>query len=244
MLRRATAGALVAVAMVSLAAIGYASSRTLLGYTYGYQYQYCTDPAQDQYCSTTTSTTTTTTPTTTSTSTTTTSSTSTRSTTSTSSSSSTSTSTTTRSTTSTSSSSSSTSTTTPKPGKGCGDKNHPHDRRYQCAVSVNDVAKYEGNSGFTLYNFTISLSAAPVDKVTLRYWVQSESAVAGRDFVPVAGTVNVTFNPGVKSKTYTVKVIGDRIREQNERFFFNLAGVSSNAYFVKYQGKGTILNDD
>jgi hypothetical protein len=52
--RRAVAGALVALAMASLAAIGYASSRSLLGYTYGYQYQYCTNPSQDQYCTTTT----------------------------------------------------------------------------------------------------------------------------------------------------------------------------------------------
>jgi hypothetical protein len=111
-------------------------------------------------------------------------------------------------------------------------------------VSVNDVTKYEGNSGYTLYNFTISLTDVPINTITLRYWVQSESAVAGSDFVPVPGTVNVTFNPGVKTKTYTVKVKGDRVRELNERFFFNLAGVSSNAYFVKYQGKGTILNDD
>ena len=222
--------------MVSLAAIGYASSRSLLGYTYGYQYEYCTNPAQDQYCSTTTSTTSTTTPTSTSTSTT--SSTSTR-TTSTSSSSTTST-----STSSSSSSSTSTTTTTPKPGKGCGDKNHLHDRRYQCQVSVNDVTKYEGNSGYTAFNFTISLSDVPINTVTLRYWVMSESAVAGSDFVPVPGTVNVTFSPGVKAKTYTVWVKGDRVRELNERFFFNLAGVSSNAYFVKYQGKGSILNDD
>jgi uncharacterized protein len=111
-------------------------------------------------------------------------------------------------------------------------------------VSVNDVTKYEGNSGYTLYDFTISLTAAPINTVTLRYWVQSESAVAGSDFVAVPGTVNVTFNPGVKSKTFTIKVKGDRVRELNERFFFNLAGVSSNAYFIKYQGKGTILNDD
>ena len=52
------------------------------------------------------------------------------------------------------------------------------------------------------------------------------------------GTVSVTFNPGVTSKTYTVKVIGDRKREQNERFFFTSRGLSSNAYFVEYQGKG------
>ena len=237
-MRRVTAGALVVVAMVSLAAIGYASSRSLLGYSYGYEYQYCTDPAQDQYCSTTTSTTSTTTPTTTSTSTSSSSSSSTSTTTRSSSSTSTSTST------STTSSSSSTTTTTPKPGKGCGDKNHPHDRRYQCKVSVNDVTRYEGNSGYTAFNFTISLSDVPINTVTLRYWVMSESAVAGSDFVPVSGTVNVTFSPGVKAKTYTVWVKGDRARELKERFFFNLAGVSSNAYFVKYQGKGSILNDD
>src|SRR2546423_2909767 len=63
--RRTVAGALVALAMASLAAIGYASSRTLLGYTYGYQYQYCTNPSQDQYCSTTGSTASTSTTTTT-----------------------------------------------------------------------------------------------------------------------------------------------------------------------------------
>jgi hypothetical protein len=113
-------------------------------------------------------------------------------------------------------------------------------------VSVNDVTRYEGNSGYTAFNFTISLSDRPINTVTLRYWVMSESAVAGSDFVPVPvpGTVTVTFSPGVKTKTYTVWVKGDRIRELNERFFFNLAGVSSNAYFVKYQGKGSILNDD
>ena len=119
-----------------------------------------------------------------------------------------------------------------------------HDRRYQCQVSVNDVTKYEGNSGYTAFTFTVSLSDRPINTVTLRYWVMSESAVAGSDFVPVPGTVNVTFSPGMKAKTYTVWVKGDQVRELNERFFFNLAGVSSNAYFVKYQGKGSILNDD
>jgi Calx-beta domain len=63
--RRAVAGVLVALAMASLAAIGYASSRSLLGYTYGYQYQYCTNPSQDQYCSTSTTTSTSTSTTTT-----------------------------------------------------------------------------------------------------------------------------------------------------------------------------------
>src|SRR5207237_4088962 len=117
--------------------------------------------AQYQYCSTTTSTVSTTTTSSTSTT-----SSTTRPTTSTSTS--TTSSTTTRPTTSTSSSSTSTSTTTPKPGKGCGDKNHPHDRRYQCKVDVNDVTKNEGNSGYTNFNFTISLSDFPINTVTLR----------------------------------------------------------------------------
>ena len=45
---------------------------------------------------------------------------------------------TTSTTTSTSTSTSTTSTAT-KPGKGCGDKNHLHDRRFECKVTIASV---------------------------------------------------------------------------------------------------------
>src|SRR5437667_8113849 len=53
---------------------------------------------------------------------------------------------TTSTTTTTSSSTSTTTTTTPtttKPGKGCGDKNHLHERRFECNVKIADFAAKE-----------------------------------------------------------------------------------------------------
>src|SRR5438270_12930658 len=51
-------------------------------------------------------------------------------------------------TTSTTTTTSSTTTTTPtttKPGKGCGDKNHLHERRFECKITISDVSKKEGD---------------------------------------------------------------------------------------------------
>src|SRR2546423_5368324 len=50
--------------------------------------------------------------------------------------------------------STSTSTTTPtetRPGKGCGDKNHLHERRFECKVAVSDASGKEGDSGTTAF---------------------------------------------------------------------------------------------
>src|ERR1051326_5551014 len=50
-------------------------------------------------------------------------------------------------TTSTSTSTSTTTTTTPtntKPGKGCGDKNHLHERRFECKVVISGTSAKEG----------------------------------------------------------------------------------------------------
>jgi hypothetical protein len=250
LLRRGSAAALVVLALATLASLGYAGAKKLG--VLQYNYQYCTTPSQYQYCSTSTSTTTTTTPTSTSTSTIT-SSTTTPTTTSTSTITST---TTTPTTTSTStitstSTSTSTSTTTPtstKPGKGCGDKNHLHDRKAECKVVIFDVAKKEGKAGTTTtFVFTVTLSAQAIDPVTVSYKTADGTAKSGDlvtnpDYVPTSGTL--TFPAGSSSKTITVSVIGDKLKEPNETFFMNLFNLSPNAYFGDSQAIGTIQNDD
>ena len=130
-----------------------------------------------------------------------------------------------------------------KPGKGCGDKNHLHDRRFQCKASVNDVSQNEGNSGTTSFVFTVSLSDSPVDTVTLVYATANGTALAGSDYVPVAGTT-LTFPAGVSALSVTVPVIGDTTREANEAFYVNLSNPSANALILDGQGVGTIVNDD
>jgi large repetitive protein len=148
-------------------------------------------------------------------------------------------------TTSTSTSTSTTTTTTPtitKPGKGCGDKNHLHDRRFECKVTISSVSKKEGNSGTTAFVFTLAVSGTPLSTVTVDWATGGGTAPAVTDYLPANGTVS--FAPGVTTKTVTVQVVGNTIPEPDETFFVNLSNPSPNAYLGNTQGVGTILNDD
>src|ERR671936_2263097 len=120
-------------------------------------------------------------------------------------------------TTTTSTSSSTTSTTTPtvtKPGKGCGDKNHLHERRFECKVDISDVQAKEGKSGTTAFTFVVSLSGNPLSPVTVDYASAPGTATTPSDFQAVSGTL--TFPASVSTRTITVSVVGDRVRERNE----------------------------
>jgi hypothetical protein len=148
-------------------------------------------------------------------------------------------------TTTTSTSTSTTTTTTPtttKPGKGCGDKNHLHDRRFECKITISDVSKKEGNSGTTAFAFTVSVSGSPLSTVTVDWATGGGTASPVIDYVPANSTLS--FAPGVTTKTVTIQVVGDTVPEPNETFFVNLSNPSPNAYIVDPQGVGTILNDD
>jgi hypothetical protein len=147
--------------------------------------------------------------------------------------------------TSTSTSTSTTTTTTPtstKPGKGCGDKNHLHERRFECKVVISNVTKKEGNSGLTTFSFPVTLSAAPLSTVTVDWATADGTALVGLDYLSASGTV--TFPAGVTTRTINVSVIGNALLEPNETFYVNLSNPSANAYLGDTQGVGTIVNDD
>jgi Calx-beta domain len=145
-------------------------------------------------------------------------------------------------TTTTSTSTSTTTTTTPtitKPGKGCGDKNHLHDRRFECKVVINDASVKEGKAGTTTtLVFTVSLSGQPDSPVTVDYATANGTATAGSDYLPTSGTLG--FPVGVSTRTITVTVIGDGFQEPSETFALNLSNPSANAYLGDSQGLGTI----
>jgi hypothetical protein len=130
-----------------------------------------------------------------------------------------------------------------RPGKGCGDKNHIHDRKYQCKVSVSDASVKEGNSGTTPMVFTISLSDFALSTVTVIYSTANGTALFPSDYLPTVG-VALSIPEGASSATVPVSVVGDTVREPNEIFYVNLDSVSDNAYIGDGQGVGTILNDD
>jgi hypothetical protein len=148
-------------------------------------------------------------------------------------------------TTTTTTTTSTTTTTTPtetRPGKGCGDKNHLHERRFECKVDIASVTKKEGKNGKNAFSFTVTLSDSPADPVTVDFSTASGTAAAGTDFLATAGTL--TFLQGITARTITVYVLSDAAAESNETFSVNLANVSPNAYIGIGQGLGSILNDD
>ena len=108
-------------------------------------------------------------------------------------------------------------------------------------ISVNDATVIEGNSNTVALTFTVSLSAASAQAVTVDYATANNSAVAPSDFAGVAGTL--TFAPGETSKLVTVLVNGDTTPEFDETLFLNLSN-PTNATFIRNQGVGTIRNDD
>lgn len=110
-------------------------------------------------------------------------------------------------------------------------------------ISINDVSKAEGNGNKTTqFIFTVTLSAAYDQAITVNYATASGTATAGSDFATKNGTL--TFAPGVTSMTITVLVNCDNTKELDEKFYVNLSGASSNSLLFDSQGLGTIQDDD
>src|SRR5439155_1405462 len=109
-------------------------------------------------------------------------------------------------------------------------------------IAINDVTVTEGNGGTTNAIFSVTLSAASSQTITVDFATADDTAtVADNDYVAASGTV--TFVPGVTSQPVTVTVNGDTKFEPNETFFVNLSN-PVNATISDNQGAGTIVNDD
>ncbi len=111
-------------------------------------------------------------------------------------------------------------------------------------ISIGDVTKAEGKKGrTTLFTFTVTLSAAYDQAVTMSYRTANGTATTGDgDYVAKTGTL--TFASGETSKTITIEVKGDDKKETDEYFSLDLSGLSSNGLFTKNRGYGLIQNDD
>ncbi|MBT9549783.1 MAG: putative Ig domain-containing protein [Hydrogenophaga sp.] len=109
------------------------------------------------------------------------------------------------------------------------------------SLSVNDVTVVEGDSGTTNAVFTVTLSAASGQTVSVNYATADGTATQPADYTSTSGTL--TFTPGQTTRTITVPVVGETVPEAGETFFVNLSG-AVNATIADNQGLGTITNDD
>jgi probable HAF family extracellular repeat protein len=109
------------------------------------------------------------------------------------------------------------------------------------ALSIGDVSVTEGNSGTSTATFTVTLSPASGQPVTVNYSTDNNTATAPTDYAATGG--GLTFAPGETSKTIGVIIGGDTTPEANETFFVVLSA-AVNADIVDAQAVGTILDDD
>ncbi|WP_047534071.1 immunoglobulin-like domain-containing protein [Methylotenera sp. N17] len=108
------------------------------------------------------------------------------------------------------------------------------------SLTINDVTVNESAGTAT---FTVTLSAASGQTVTVNYATADGTAQAGVGLDYTNSTGTVTFTPGQTTRTITVPINNDAIDEPNETFFVNLSG-ATNATIADSQGVGTIIDND
>ena len=113
------------------------------------------------------------------------------------------------------------------------------------AISINDITQAEGTSltGFTAYNFTVTLSIPTTDIVTVQVATADFTATAGSGDYQAVPPTTMTFGPGETTKTVTVQVRQDDLQEGTEQFRVLLSN-ATNATLAESTGLGTITNDD
>lgn len=107
-------------------------------------------------------------------------------------------------------------------------------------ASVADITVVEGNGGERFATFTVSRSNGTAE-ASVRYATLDGSAVAVRDYDATSGTL--TFAVGEVSKTIQVAIIGDTMREADERFSIVLSDAVGFAV-PQPRATATIVNDD
>ena len=105
------------------------------------------------------------------------------------------------------------------------------------SLSINDVSVLEGNS----VNFTVTLSEASTQAVTVKYATANGSATAPGDYTTKTGTL--TIPAGQTKGIINIATIGDTLDELDETLFVNLSA-PTDATISDTQGEGIIIDND
>ena len=111
------------------------------------------------------------------------------------------------------------------------------------ALSIDSPSVTEGDSGSTNLTYTVSLTAASVQQVTVDWGSGTGgTATAGTDYTAITGGT-LTFAVGTTSQTFAVSVTGDTTDEADETVVVTLSN-AVNATIATATGTGTITDDD
>ena len=89
------------------------------------------------------------------------------------------------------------------------------------SLSINDVS---GNETAGNRTFTVTLSAASGQDVTVGYSTSNGTATAGADYTASSGTLTIA--AGATTATFNVAVLADSLYEANETVTLTLSSVS------------------
>ena len=106
------------------------------------------------------------------------------------------------------------------------------------SVSIDSVSVNEADGTAT---FTVTLSGASGQAISVNYASSNGSASAGSDYTAVNGTLS--FAAGETSKTITVNIADDTLFESSEDFTITLSN-PTNATLGTATGTGTIVDND
>jgi hypothetical protein len=109
------------------------------------------------------------------------------------------------------------------------------------SLAINDVTQLEGNGGATALVFTVMLTGATSQAVSVNYATVDGTATAPADYVAASGTL--TFLPGSLTQNISIATSGDTVSEPDETFNVQLSG-ATNATIGVAIGGGTLKNDD
>jgi uncharacterized membrane protein len=106
---------------------------------------------------------------------------------------------------------------------------------------VESISFAEGTGGTNTAVFTVTLTPASNQAVTVAYATEDGTATAPEDYAATSGTL--TFQPGETVKTIGVPIVTDSDIEPDETFYVNLSNPSG-AVILIGRATATILNDD
>lgn len=113
-------------------------------------------------------------------------------------------------------------------------------------LSVDDISVTEGNGGTVQAIFTVTLTPASSQTVTVVAQSSNKSgdpaATPNVDYTVLAPTT-ITFDPGQTTKTVSVSILGDLRDEADEKFTLSLSN-AVNATLIDNTGVGTIVDND
>ncbi|HSP13595.1 MAG TPA: ELWxxDGT repeat protein [Thermoanaerobaculia bacterium] len=109
------------------------------------------------------------------------------------------------------------------------------------AIAISDARVVEGDSGTSAARFSVSLTQASQQPVSVEYATSDGTAKAGEDYDAGSGTLS--FAPGETAKAIDVRVRGDLLLEGNEMFYVTLRNAVG-ARLIANDAVGIIENDD